>query len=334
MYQMLTDLDVQKYASMNSIIKAILRALALQAEGKLVSPPRFRVGAENGDLVFTAGAVTGLEKVIGFRVYDTYANDIDGHEQLVCVFDSETGVFKGIVIGNALGDIRTGAIGGVAIDALAREDARQIAVIGTGSQARVQLDGAVAVRRIERIRVFSRSRENRNRFSEEMTEKLGIEVKPFDSPKNCIEGSDIVICATNSKTPVFDAEWLKPGVHITTVGPKSRMGHELPFEAAARSSVIVTDSIEQLNAYTTPHFLVNSPYEASIVQLSDIVAGNIAGRTADKDITLFCSVGLAGTEVVVANEIMKLALEREETLLAMDCGQNRGSRQSGQIYKA
>ncbi|PWI58147.1 hypothetical protein BM613_05580 [Sulfoacidibacillus thermotolerans] len=293
---------------MNSIVNVIERTFEEQANGTLVSPPRFRLETERGDMVFTAGAATAFEKVIGFRVYDTYANDLDGHQQLVCVFDSDTGVFKGIVIGNLLGAVRTGAIGGVAIKAMARTDSKYIAVIGTGIQARAQLEAAVAVRNIKHVRVFSRNHENREAFAAEMEKKLDIEVVAVDSPKSCVQGADIVICATNSGTPVFDAEWLEPGVHINTVGPKSVKRHEVPMELGARSSVIVTDSIEQLKAYPTPHFLVGTPDEERIIQLSDVVTGKTLGRKGQDDITLFCSVGLAGTEVVVANEMMKEAL--------------------------
>lgn len=237
---------------MKSIVSAIERTFAERANGTLVSPPRFRLESKQGDLVFTAGATTAMEKVIGFRVYDTYANDLDGHQQLVCVFDSDTGVFKGIVIGNLLGAVRTGAIGGVAIKAMARKDAEHVAVIGTGMQARTQLEAAVAVRDIQRVRVFSRNHENREAFAAEMAKKLDIEVVAVDSPKSCIQGADIVICATNSGTPD----------------------------------------------------------EERIIQLSDVVTGKMPGRKGQDDITLFCSVGLAGTEVVVANEIMKAAVGR------------------------
>jgi len=127
-------------------------------------------------LVFTAGAATAVEKVIGFRVYDTYANELDGHQQLVCVFDSATGVFKGIVIGNLLGAVRTGAIAGVAIKVMARTDAERVAVIGTGIQARAQLEAAVAVRNIKQVRVFSRNHVNREAFAAEMMKKLQVEV--------------------------------------------------------------------------------------------------------------------------------------------------------------
>lgn len=293
---------------MKLIVSAIERTYEEQANGTLVAPPRFRLETEQGDLVFTAGAATAVEKVIGFRVYDTYANDLDGHQQLVCVFDSDTGVFKGIVIGNLLGAVRTGAIGGVAIKAMARTDAEHVAVIGTGMQARTQLEAAVAVRDVKQVRVFSRNPENRDIFATEMMKKLDVEVIAVDSSKSCVQGADIVICATNSGTPVFDAEWLEPGVHINTVGPKSIKRHEVPMELGARSSVIVTDSIEQLKAYPTPHFLVGTPDEERIIQLSDVVTGKIPARKGQDDITLFCSVGLAGTEVVVANEIMKAAV--------------------------
>ncbi|WP_306954184.1 ornithine cyclodeaminase family protein [Alicyclobacillus tolerans] len=308
MYHVLTDQDVEKLVSMKLIVSAIERTFEEQANGTLVAPPRFRLETELGDLVFTAGAATAVEKVIGFRVYDTYANDLDGHQQLVCVFDSDTGVFKGIVIGNLLGAVRTGAIGGVAIKAMARTDAEHVAVIGTGMQARTQLEAAVTVRDVKQVRVFSRNPENRDIFATEMIKKLDVEVIAVDSPKSCLQGADIVICATNSGTPVFDAEWLEPGVHINTVGPKSVKRHEVPMELGVRSSVIATDSLEQLKAYPTPHFLVGTPDEERIIQLSDVVTGKIPGRKGQDDITLFCSVGLAGTEVVVANEIMKAAV--------------------------
>ena len=306
-YQILTDADVQRLTRMKPVIEAIERVFLEKENGTLVSPPRFRLETEDGDLVFTAGAATGMEKVTGFRVYDTYSNDDPGHEQLVSVFDSKTGVFKGIIIGNLLGVIRTGAIGGAAINVMSRSDAKQLAVIGTGAQARTQLEAAVAVRDIQRIQVYSRSDRNRAKFGEEMTKKLGMDVVPVDSSKSCVENADIVICATNSSSPVLEADWLKPGVHINTVGPKSVKGHELPIEIASRSSVISTDSLEQLNAYSISHFLANTPFEKKIVELSDIISGNIQARTSNNDVTLFCSVGLSGTEVVVANEIMKMA---------------------------
>ncbi|MFU2018846.1 hypothetical protein ACM6Q7_28215 [Peribacillus butanolivorans] len=174
-------------------------------------------------------------------------------------------------------------------------------------QARTQLEAAIAIRDIKRVLVYSRNDINRKKFSEEMSEKLDMDVIPMDSPKKCVEKAGIIICATNSRSPVIDTDWLKPGVHINTVEPKSMKGHELPIAVAGKSSVITTDSLEQLCAYSTPHFLANTPYEQNIVQLSDIITGKTPGRTSINDITLFCSVGLSGTEVVVANEIMKMA---------------------------
>lgn len=306
MYQVLTDRDIENLGSMKKIIEAITRSFEEQSNGTLISPPRFRIETDLGDLVFTAGAATALDKVIGFRVYETYKNDVDGHEQIVCVFDSENGVFKGIIIGNLLGALRTGAIGGVAINELSRMDAEQIAVIGTGLQARTQLEAAVAVRNIKNIRVYSRSHDNRETFAQEMSKKLNTDILPVTSSRDCIEGADIVICATNSFTPVFEIDGLKPGAHINTVGSKSARKHEIPFELAAVSSVIATDSIEQLRAYQTPHFLVGTPDESRVVQLSEIVTGRVSGRRAAGDVTLFCSVGLAGTEIVAANELMKM----------------------------
>lgn len=104
---------------------------------------------------------------------------------------------------------------------------------------------------------------------------------------------------------MFEAEWLRAGTHINSIGPKLKRGHEVPFEAAARSQVIATDSLEQVDAFNT-FFLAGRPERARIAELSDIVTGKREGRVNQDAITLFCSVGLAGTEVVLANEVLKL----------------------------
>lgn len=163
-YQVLTDSDVLRLTRMKPVIAAIERVFLEQANATLISPTRFQLETENGNLVFTAGAATKTEKVIGFRVYDTYSNDDSGHEQLVSVFDSGTGVFKGVIIGNLLGALRTGAIGGVAIKAMSRPDAEHLAIIGTGIQARTQLEAAIAIRDIKRVLIYSRNDKNRKKL--------------------------------------------------------------------------------------------------------------------------------------------------------------------------
>nr|WP_303802255.1 ornithine cyclodeaminase family protein [Alicyclobacillus macrosporangiidus] len=311
-YRILRDSDVYELLSMSDVIRKIEDALREKTQGTLIAPPRFRVETDRGALVFTTGAATGSEKLIGFRVYDTFPGDHPDRNQIVAVFSSETGALKGIVIGHAIGILRTGAIGGVAVKYMARPDVESLAVLGTGQQARTQLEAALAVRDFRTVKVFSRSPEHRRRFVDEMSRKVGRELQGVDSARACVEGADVILCATSSSTPVFDAEWVKDGAHINTVGPKYVNAHEIPPKLCERSAVLATDSLEQLQAYPKPHVAVQVSQVGRITELSDIVTGKAPGRRSAHDVTLFFSVGLAGTEVVVAGEVLRRADERAD----------------------
>ncbi len=136
-----------------------------------------------------------------------------------------------------------------------------------------------------------------------MEADLGIEVRPADSVYEAVSDADIVICATSSNQPVVHASDLKRGVHLNTIGPKTLDGYELALDIADMAGTIATDASEQTRAYTSPFFLNGSGNENRMVELSDIVAGTVPGRTSADQMTLFCSVGLAGTEVAVASAI-------------------------------
>jgi ornithine cyclodeaminase len=303
----LTDADVDRLADMGALVRAVEGVLRAKAEARLVAPPRHHVAfGPAGDLVFTIGGEVGGANIAGFRVYDTFAGDVGERSQIVAVWNSRTGALRGLVVGGRLGALRTGAIGGAAVTALARSDARTLAVIGTGIQARTQLEGALAVRTIDSVRVFSRDESRRSGLAAETARAHGIEARAAASAREAVEGADIVLCATTSPTPVIRADWLAPGAHVNTVGPKLRDRHEMGPDVAERAVVIATDSPAQVEAYPS-FFLDGTHHRARMVDLADIVAGHRPGRQGDGDITLFCSAGLAGTEVAVADALLARA---------------------------
>jgi ornithine cyclodeaminase len=210
------------------------------------------------------------------------------------------------VIGTAIGNLRTGAIGGVAIKYLARQDAKVLGIIGTGSQAATQLQAAVEVRELEEILVYSREQNNRADFADRMTSEFGRNVLAMNSAQDVVTKADILICATTSREPVFDPAWVKPGTHITTMGPSSIQGHELPLDAAIQSDLVSTDSLTQIEAIGKNYFLQDHIPSSQYIPLGDIVAGKHPGRTDDQQQTLFCSIGLAATEVAVASHALAL----------------------------
>lgn len=301
MVTILSDDDVNRLVSMREAVDAIEGALARKGAGAFVTPPRHHLGTRKGALVFTIGG-DAEEGVVGFRVYGMFpgAND---EGQLVVVYDAATGALRGIVQGARVGAMRTGALGGVAIKYGARQDAKVLAMIGSGVQARTQLEAAAVVRELSDVRVYSRSAENREPFASEMGAALGLRIVPVASPAEAIGGADIVVVATDSRTPAFDASLIEPGQHVTTI----RLGrgqHELEAGVADRAGAIFTDSMEQLRSYPGGFFLEDRI--DSITDLSEHVARGASIRSAPDEITLYLSTGLAGTEVVVAD----LALQR------------------------
>jgi ornithine cyclodeaminase len=300
----MTDEQIDEALPIGKAIERIEQAFAEHAKGVLVSPPRFTVPVENGSLVFTAGGARGNGQAIGFRVYETFPKTTAAHTQLVAAFDSETGEFLGLAIGYRLGIIRTSAIGGVALKYLSKPNSKTIGIIGSGTHARAQLEAALAVRDLKHAKVFSPTKKNRESFAEEMTAKLSIKVEPVDSSEASVIDSDIIICSTRSKVPVFDADLLQPGMHVTTMAQNLEGSNEVEVKVAEKSHIIVSDSLAQVDKYgeyTSPYFLANTVHRARMKQLSDTVTSKTSGRVSDDEITMFCSVGLAGTEVLLAN---------------------------------
>ena len=298
------DIDIPILPTMPVALEALELAFRAKAHGDLVSPPRHHVSYPGlGDLVFTIGGTVSSPAMAGFRVYDTFEGP--EHSQIVAIWSAENARLEGIVVGNQLGEIRTGAIGGIAIRHMSAPDASRVGVVGTGQQARTQLVAAFAVRNLETVLVYSRDELKRRAFAEEMQGLLGIPVDSVSSAQHAVEGADIVICATNSAVPVIEASWVKRGAHINTVGPKSHDAHELGVDTADIAGTIATDSPEQTTAYSSPFFLSNTASGARMVDLAKIVVGDIKARPTGNETTLFCSTGLAGTEVLVAARVIE-----------------------------
>lgn len=122
--------------------------------------------------------------------------------------------------------------------------------------------------------------------------------------QEAVREADIVICATTSLHPVLHGVDIKPGAHVNSVGPKTQAGHELGIDIAAMAGIIATDSREQCQNYAAPFFLHGSGHEQRMVELADIIVGRLPGRGTSNTTSLFCSVGLAGTDVAVASALL------------------------------
>lgn len=288
---LLDDDDVRARLDPGTAVRAVREALLAAHSGQLHSPPRVAADLGGGNLVFTAGLMEPAG-VFGFRAYDTLV----GAEQLVAVWGRDDGRLRVLVYGDELGARRTGAIGAVAVDAAARSGAIRLGLVGAGTQAWTQLWAVRAVRPVTSVTVAARRPERAAAFAERAAAKLGLTARAVTAVQDAVRDQDVVIVATNSAVPVLEADWIAPGTHVTTLGPKSVTRHEVPAALAERADVILTDSPAQLAAYPESHLFAREP----VVDLGAVLAGAVAGRTSPEQITVFCSVGLAGTEVAVA----------------------------------
>ncbi|MFI7068441.1 ornithine cyclodeaminase family protein [Kribbella sp. NPDC050124] len=296
--RVVTDADIREHLTATDAVGWMREAVLAAYDGRLHTPPRVQAELGDGNLIFTTGALTG--EWYGYRSYDTF--DTDPGSQLVVVHDWRTGAVRGVAVGNELGPRRVGAIGGVAVDALARKDATTLGLVGTGKQAWTQLWAISAVRPLSSIAVFSRDADRRNAFATRVSEELGLPATAVGSAREAVEGRDLVVLATSSPAPVIDAEWVAPGTFVTTLGPKVVGRAEFGPDLVDRADLVVTDSVDQTHAYDPPFVLTGTPQHDRLIGLGEVLAGNVSGRTV-----VFCSVGLAGTEAYLLARLVDSA---------------------------
>jgi ornithine cyclodeaminase/alanine dehydrogenase-like protein (mu-crystallin family) len=220
------------------------------------------------------------------------------------LYDAETAKPLALFEANWLGQIRTGAATGLATDLLARTDARVLALIGTGFQARSQMDAVLAVRAIEEVRVWSRKTENRASFVREY-DGHGTRVVEAECAESAVRAADIVVTMTNARDPVLDAGWVRPGTHVNAAGSNIASRRELPGDLVESASLIVADSVEQARIEAGDLLLAlgTGDWGDRVVELR-----TLPGRRHKDDITIFKSVGLGLEDVAVAGPVYETAV--------------------------
>jgi ornithine cyclodeaminase/alanine dehydrogenase-like protein (mu-crystallin family) len=308
----LTDEDVARLISPADAQVAMAQALAAGEAGALVAPPRIAVPAGRGDLVFTVGAETVQVRAAGFRVYGRYPGAGGLGDQVVAVFDSENGELRGLVLGRLLGGLRTAAINALAIQAMSQPDASRLGILGTGFQAWHHVRAALSTQPFARVRVFSPNRAHRDSFARELAGEFDRDIQASESAEEVVRSAQVLICATNAGRPVLESDWIAPGAHINGVGPKFKGRHELPPALADTCAVIATDSVQQVDDLGQSFYLEGRPSRRRLVSLGSLLDRQIRSRLPLVAVTYFCSVGLAGTEVVLADMVLSRALELED----------------------
>ena len=297
----LDEATVMRLVGMTDALEATEEVFREAGNRNVTNVPRVRAPLNDGTLRITA-AVLNYRGYYGVKVSSTTVFGRNAG-RVFCLYKEDGGELCAIVQVFAMGALRTGAASGVATRHLANEDARVLGEIGSGRQARTQVEAIARVRPIREVRAFSRSADNRMQFCQDITARLGIAARPVETAREAVTGCDVVVTSTTATAPVLLGEWLSPGTHVNAIGANYEHRRELDSAAVARARFIAADDIEQVRYEATD--LVAPVKEGllswdRVVPLGDVVAGRVQGRAAKDDITLYKSLGVAIEDVALA----------------------------------
>jgi alanine dehydrogenase len=303
---------VSGLVTMQDALDAVEEVFREQGKGNVHNVPRVRAPLKGGILRITAG-ILAYRGYYGVKISSTA---VFGRNtgRMFCLHREETGELCAIIQVFALGALRTGAASGIATKYLANEGAATLGVLGSGRQARTQVEAVSRVRPIREVKVFSLTPEHRERFCRDLEESLKITALAVASPEQAVQGSDVIVTATTATTPVLHGRWLAPGTHINAMGANYEFRRELDREAVMAANFIATDDREQVQYESTD---LAEPVKEGLLKwenvfnLADVVSGRVCGRSSPGDITLFKSLGVAIEDVALAVRAYEKAVERK-----------------------
>jgi alanine dehydrogenase len=303
----IAESDAVSVIDMAQAIDALERGLRLEAAGHALNMIKTHA-AWDGSTLHAIGAVFPDD---GLACTKTWAHTEKGATPLVMLFDSRNGSLLAIIEAFALGQLRTGGISGLATRYMAAPDAAELALIGAGKQALTQLAAVNAVRRLRKVRVFSRSSEKANTFATRARAELDLDVVVFDSIDRAVDGAPVITLVTRAKEPFLFPTMIARGAHINAIGAIAPERIEFAPELLDRCDMVVADSIDQTRSLSREFIdYYGNDTEAwkKVTPLSAIIAENYH-RPAQSDLTLFKAMGMGISDLSLAVEIYRRATE-------------------------
>ena len=296
----LKNTPIDQILSMSEMIETIEDTLKEIAAGRGYELPRRRIHHPNR-MIF--GILPGsVQGAMGAYIQTDLDRKI--HHENVIIFSVESGEPLILFQDCSINEYRTGAAGSIGAKYLARPDASRIAVLGSAVHAETQLKAVAAVRKLTEAWVYSPTPERRAAFAAKMEHELEVPVCVAESAEKAMASADIVITATNSRTPVFDGKSLKEGMHITSIanGDKTRTRQELDETVLRRADPIFVTSKETICVNESDIFrAVRDKVIAwdKVFEISNLLRGQVAGRSDDRQITLFKLQGTGIMDVAI-----------------------------------
>lgn len=349
-FRVLTETDVKSVLSMDDLIEVMAFALESFSARRVEQPVRSVIAVDGNHALFgtmpafaraaesgsSRGAALGAKLVTVFEANHT--KGLPSHLASIVLLDPDTGALKAVMDGRYITEARTAAVSAVSSRLLARPTSKSLALIGSGVQAKSHLDALSRVHAFRQIIVWSPNKLHRDRFVAEAKTAIGVRpgsdpgqtgVGPGSDPAvaartvtaitgvdhagEAVVGADIIVLATSSPSPVVDSGWVKPGAHVISVGACRPNQREMDPALTARARLFVdsrdaalVESGDVLMGIQEGRF--GADHIAG--ELGQLVAGTVAGRTSDGEITIFKSLGMAVEDVTAADLAYRRAVEK------------------------
>jgi alanine dehydrogenase len=307
MVRLITHEQVQSLVGMSDAIECMEGAFREEGEGKTALPARINMKAGRGWLRVGPVALEG-SGWMGFKAMNLVPGA--GVRYQVHLYEIASGALVAIMDAQHLTTLRTGATSAVATRRLARPGAAVVALLGSGVEARAQLEAMQADGKVGSARIFSPTPANRERLAAEFRQRHDMKVTTVGSAEEAVRGADLILAAVKSTTPVLLGRWLSPGTHVNSVGTARRDQREIDPETFERSARIVVDTKEGVFGEAGDAFAARDSLRTEVHELAQLVIGGAPGRGGPQEITLFKSVGTGIQDIALAALIYRRAEER------------------------
>ncbi len=300
----IAEAEVVQLLDLKDAIVALEAALRDEARGEAQNMTKTLLQYGKNNLHAIGGKLGNL---VGTK---TWTHTQGGTCPLLLLWSADDGSLVAVIEAFALGSLRTGGISGVAADWMARQDARVMAIVGTGKQALAQLGAMLAVRPIDRLQIYSPHAESRQAFAAKAREEFGIETEVSASVGDACEGAQIVTLVTRAAQPFLAAAMLERGAHLNAVGAIAPDREEFAQDVFARATLVAVDNLPGVQQLSREFM---TQYGASgwdkVMPLSRLIA-SARKRTARDDVSLFKAMGMGISDLALGVELLKRARAR------------------------
>jgi len=329
-FRLFTHRDVRALLPMTECVDVMSTALASLSRGDVVLPLRSMMWLpEKIGLLGLMPSYLGEPRCFGLKAISfmpgNFGTEYESHQGAVLLFEPEHGQLLAVMDASSITGIRTAAASGLATRLLARQDAGDLAILGSGVQAASHLEAMSVVRTLRRVRVWSRDIEGAKAFAEREGRRFGISIEVSPSSRGAVKDADIICTTTGAKEPILAGEWLAPGAHINAVGACFPTARELDTNAVKRARFYVDcreSALHEAGDFLIPRNEGAIGDDHIVGEIGDVVLGKVESRRSNDDVTIFKSLGIAIEDLASAHHIYRKGLAADRGIRA-DLGGKR-----------